>query len=301
MGLLFLVIFQIYLYYLDDLLIVTAFIHITLKGTGRLILIYSRKTFTVGIICLLFIGFFIFYHLQKPVQTPPQKNKHSVVKKKEYIPVVEYNGGSHLKEIGQKVRQKNWGTLTLVDRIKVNNTFTVSPMVIKVNDVKIIRLSNLTKQTKEFLRGYTGLSNEEAYQLFTEKNLSNEEIQDRVELSRTEIGNNTTYLEITYSVKNTGSKELQFFSIENVKLNHKWSYKVPEENFILSDDTLIGAKSVSRVDYRPGESRKGTIGLLNVSDSSIRKITSFSFTTDDLLDGDSHHLLAKPKTFTINF
>lgn len=247
------------------------------------------------------IGCFTFYLLHNSDQTELHKNKHTVVKKKEDIPVVEYNGGGHLKEIGQEVRQKNWGTLTLIDKVEVNKTFTVSPMVIKVNNVKIIRLSNLTKQTKEYLRGYTGLSNEEAYQLFTEKNLSNEEIQDRVELSRTEIGNNTTYIEITYTVKNTGSKELQFFSMENVTLNRRWSYKVPEENFILSDDTLIGAKSVSRVDYRPGESRKGTIGLLNESDSRIRKITSFSITTDDLLDGDSHHLLAKPKTFTINF
>jgi hypothetical protein len=223
------------------------------------------------------------------------------VKKEENIPVVEDNGGSHLQEVGQKVHQKDWGTLTLLNRVKVDKTFTISPMVITLNDIKLIKLSNMKKETKDLLREYTGLSPEETYELYAVEHLSNDEIKDKLDSSRTEIGNDITYFEITYSVKNTGSKDLQFFSMENVTLNDKLTYRVPEKNFILSGDTLIGTKSVSRVDYSPDEEREGTIGLLNESGQNIKKITSLSFSTDDLLDGDSHDLLAKSQTFQLNF
>lgn len=223
------------------------------------------------------------------------------MKKKENIPVVEDNGGSHLEEIGQKVRQKDWGTLTLLNRVKVNKTFTISPMVITLNEIKLIKLSNMKKETKDLLREYTGLSPEETYELYSNEHLSNEEIKDKLDSSRSKIGNDITYFEITYSVKNTGPKELQFFSMENVTINNQLTYRVPEKNFILADDTLIGTKSVSRMDYEPNEERKGIIGLLNESGKMIQKISSLSFSTDDLLDGDSHDLLAKSQTYQLDF
>jgi hypothetical protein len=71
---------------------------------------------------------------------------------------VDNYGGNYLHEIGQKVRQKDWGTLTLLNRKKVNKTFEVSPMIITINEIKIIKLSNIKKQVKGLLSEYTGLS-----------------------------------------------------------------------------------------------------------------------------------------------
>lgn len=206
---------------------------------------------------------------------------------------------NHLHEIGEKVRQKDWGTFTLLKRIKVNKIFEISPMNITINEIRIIKLSNMNNQTKELLSQYTGLSVEEAFELYNEENLSNEALEDKVASSRTEIGKDITYFEIDYSVKNTSSKELQFFSMETVTFNKNMTYIVPEKNFIYSDDTLIGTRTASRVDYTPNETRNGIIGLLNETGENTDKITSMSFSTDDILDGDTHNLLAKSKTFQI--
>lgn len=45
-----------------------------------------------------------------------------------------------------------------------------------------------------------------------------EEIDQRAALSKTDIDEKVPYLEITYSVENKDSKELQFFRMENVTL-----------------------------------------------------------------------------------
>lgn len=261
----------------------------------------SRKTIIICITFLLLTGVFTIYQFQKPMNKVPEKNESKMVKKQDIIPVVEDSGGSHLQEIGEKAHQKNWGTLTLVNKVSINKTYTISPMEITLNEIKIIKLTDMTSQTKDLLREYTGLSMDEAYEIFAPKNLSYEELQDRVDLSKSEITNGITYFEISYSVKNTGSKELQFYSMKNVSINNKLTFKVPDKNFIFSEDTLIGTKDVSRVDYKPDESRVGNIGLLNDSGEKVQKITTFSFSTDDLLDGDTHELLSESQTFQINF
>ncbi|MFD6442371.1 hypothetical protein ACFWDG_21890, partial [Peribacillus sp. NPDC060186] len=153
---------------------------------------------------------------------------------------------------------------------------------------------------KEELKSYTGLSFEEAYSIYYKENLSMEEIDQQAAWSKTDIGEEVSYLEITYSVKNKDSKELQFFSMKNVTFNNDLTYNVPSKNFIHSGDTIIGTKKVSRSDYQPGETRNGIIGLLIDSEENIDKLTSFSFTTDDIEDGDSHELLVDGTSFTIS-
>ncbi|MBT2648558.1 hypothetical protein J7E52_17960 [Bacillus sp. ISL-34] len=110
-------------------------------------------------------------------------------------------------------------------------------------------------------------------------------------MSKTDIDEEVSYLEITYSVENKDSKELQFFSMENVTFNDDLTYDVPSKNFIHSGDTFIGTKKVSRSDYQPGEMGKGTIGLLVDPEANFEGLDSFSFTTDDIADGESHELL----------
>lgn len=51
-------------------------------------------------------------------------------------------------------------------------------------------------------------------------------------------------------------------------------------------------RNISRIDYRPNETREGMIGLINDSEEMIDQLTSSSFTTSDILYDDSQ------KTFT---
>ncbi|WP_144551013.1 hypothetical protein [Peribacillus simplex] len=227
-----------------------------------------------------------------------EKGKKAEAKESK-IPEVQEYGGTYLKKVGDKVRQKNWGTFTLLETKSINESFELAPMVITIKDIRRIQLSSLTDEIKEELKSYTGLSFEEAYSIYYKENLSMEEIDQQAALSKTDIDEKVSYLEITYSVENKDLKELQFFSMENVTFNDDLTYDVPSKTFIHSGDTFIGTKKVSRSDYQPGETRKGTIGLLVDPEENFDRLDSFSFTTDDIADGESHELLVEGTSFEI--
>ncbi|MFE4145215.1 hypothetical protein ACFX4I_25850 [Peribacillus sp. YIM B13472] len=244
------------------------------------------------LICLSVIAFNYFG------SDKTEKGKNAVAQESK-IPEVQEYGGTHLKNVGDKVRQKNWGTFTLLETKSINESFELTPMVITIKDIRRIQLSSLTDEVKEELKSYTGLSFEEAYSIYYKENLSMEEIDQKAALSKTDIDDEVSYLEITYSVENKDSKELQFFSMENFTFNDDLTYEVPSKNFIHSGDTFMGTKKVSRSDYQPGETRNGTIGLLVNPEENFDRLDSFSFTTDDIADGESHELLVEGTSFEI--
>lgn len=256
----------------------------------------SYSAWVFGGLLLGTIGILIYLLYNQPLNVTDDHEK----KKEEKILEVNDYGGVHLQSIGQKVRQKNFGTLKLLNHVPVNETYKVASMAITINSIKIIELSNMNDDTKESLAAYTGLSFEEVSKRHYKDNLSIEEIDEIAAFSKVEIEEKITYFEISYSVQNTSTKEVQFFSLDNATFNNELSYSVPDKNFILSGDTLIGTKNVSMIDYQPNEKREGTIGLINDSGESIKQITSFSFKTADLLDGESHELIEKAKTFNVN-
>ncbi|MFY0780651.1 hypothetical protein AB1K18_10180 [Peribacillus simplex] len=245
---------------------------------------------------LIFLSVIAFNYIDSDNKTEKRKNAEAKVAK---IPEVQEYGGTKLEKVGDKVRQKDWGTFTLLETKSINESFELAPMVITINDIRRIQLSSLTDEVKEELKSYTGLSFEEAYSIYYKENLSMEEIDQQTVLSKTDIGEEVSYLEITYSVENKDSKELQFFSMEQVTFNDDLTYNVPSKNFIHSGDTFMGTKKVSRSDYQPGETRKGTIGLLVDPDEKFKGLDSFSFTTDDIADGESHELLVDGTSFEI--
>lgn len=264
---------------------------------------YPSKTSLVTCVILLIIfsiltiTFFLIF-------TPPKT--HIDVKEKEKrikganIPIVDEYGGSYLHSIGEKVRQKDWGTFTLQQTYPINKTFKISSMAIQLKEIKMIKLSQINEERKEELREFTGLSFTETYALYYKDHLSIEEIYEKEDLTKRDIEKEITYIEISYTVENTSLNELQFYSMENVSFNNHLHYNVPEKNFIYSGDTIMGTKRVSRIDNKANEEREGLIGLLIDPGKNINKLTSFSFTTSDILDGNSHDLLTKAKTFTIS-
>ncbi|WP_141995082.1 hypothetical protein [Bacillus sp. B4EP4a] len=171
------------------------------------------------LICLSVIAFNYFG------SDKTEKGKKAEAKESK-IPEVQEYGGTHLKKVGDKVRQKNWGTFTLLETKYINESFELAPMVITIKDIRRIQLSSLTDEVKAELKSYTGLSFEEAYSIYYKENLSMEEIDQKAALSKTDIDEEVSYLEITYSVENKDSKELQFFSMENVTFNDDLTYDV---------------------------------------------------------------------------
>ncbi|MGE7762449.1 hypothetical protein [Peribacillus sp. NPDC097895] len=244
---------------------------------------------------LIFLSVIAFNYFESD-KTEKGKNAET---KESKIPEVQEYGGTHLEKVGDKVRQKNWGTFTLLETKSINESFELAPMVITIKDIRRIQLSSLTDEVKEELKSYTGLSFEEAYSIYYKENLSMEEIDQKAAFSKTDIDEAVSYLEITYSVENKDSKELQFFSMENVTFNNDLTYDVPSKNFIHSGDTFMGTKKVSRSDYQPREIREGTIGLLVDSEENIEELDSFAFTTDDIADGETHELLVDGTSFEI--
>ncbi|MEI4803151.1 hypothetical protein WAZ07_17890 [Bacillus sp. FJAT-51639] len=217
--------------------------------------------------------------------------------KKQAIPETDEYGGIQLTKVGQEIKEKNWGTLTLEQIKHVNETFIVGTMKIYVENVRVITLSNMEPETKETLKMYTKLTPEEVQHRLGET-LEQTEAELYASLSGQDIGDTAKYLEITYKVENAGDKEMQFFSMNDVTVNEKQQFHVPTKNFLYAEDTLVGTKSVTREDYSSGETREGLIGLL-LSDNN-EKVKTISFTTDILAIGDIHEKIAEPQTFTIS-
>lgn len=265
-------------------------------GTKKLlvIVISAMLIFLLGILTVCY--FFIYPSSENHITEKEEKKNI----KEESIPIVNRYGGSYLHTIGQKVRQKDWGTFTLQQTYPINKTFKISSMAIQLKEIKIIKLSQINEERKEELREFTGLSFAETYALYYKVHLSIEEIYEKEDLTKRDIGKEITYFEISYTVENTSLNELQFYSMENVSFNKHLNYNVPEKNFIYSGDTVMGTNRVSRIDYKANEEREGLIGLLIDPGKNINELTSFSFTTSDILDGNSHDMLTKAKTFTIS-
>ena len=154
-------------------------------------------------------------------------------------------------------------------------------------------------QVTNTLKVYTALTPEEVKRRLGDK-VSQEDAELYASLSGTEISNTIRYVEITYKVENSGNKNMQFFSMNDVMINGKQHFKVATQNFLYDEDTLVGTKNVSREDYKPGEIRDGIIGL--ILDDGKDKVKDIQFTTDDLLAGDSEtqDVVKEPQTFNIS-
>ena len=258
----------------------------------------SLKILLIIVIILLIIaGCFVFALKQSTPQIEKKKQPIHTVQKKEHIPVTTKDGNSLLVHKGQKVHQKGWATFTLKDIYTVQKHFVISNMDIYVKKIKWIELNDLTDKASDYLYSYTGTS---LQSLFEEGYKANnlQEANDIVERSKWKIDKNVVYLDITYTIKNRNKKEVQFFSMVNV-LGDDFYFHVPSQNFISSEDTFMGTTDASRIDYQPGELRKGEIGLI-LGDKLPSIPNEIHFKTAPLLDGESHELIHKAKAFTIN-
>ncbi|KMY52740.1 hypothetical protein AC623_01020 [Bacillus sp. FJAT-27231] len=246
-----------------------------------------------GMILLLGVMLLSFYlpnAKKEPAEEPLRKEKD---KKME---TVESGGSDLLQKPGQKVRVKDWATLELIDRFKVEKEYIVDRMQIYVKEVKLIKMTDMANEEKEYLSYFNDKTKNE---LLREGNkyADWEELDEAVDRSGWKIEEDAYCIEIAYNVTNKYEKEVQFFSFLDVQFGEELFF-VPSRNFIASDDTFMGESSFSRVDYREGETREGEIGLL--LKKLPKQADTIQFSTDDVLDGDTHELISRGQTFRLH-
>lgn len=82
------------------------------------------------------------------------------------------------------------------------------------------------------MKAYTALTPEEVKRRLGDK-VSQEDAELYASLSGTEISDTIRYVEITYKVENSGNKNMQFFSMNDVTINDKQHFKVATQNFYM--------------------------------------------------------------------
>lgn len=91
------------------------------------------------------------------------------------------------------------------------------------------------------MKAYTALTPEEVKRRLGDK-VSQDDAELYASLSGTEISDTIRYVEITYKVENSGNRNMQFFSMNDVTINDKQHFKVATQNFLYDEDTLVGTK-----------------------------------------------------------
>lgn len=250
----------------------------------------SSRWLIFGIVILIGVISLSFYlpnSKKGPAEVSPQKEKEEKV---------ESGGSDLLQKPGQKVRVKDWATLELIDHFKLEKEYVVDRMHIYLKEVKLIKMTDIVDEEKEYLSYF---NNKTKNELLREGNkyADWDELNEAVDRAGWKIEENAYYMEITYNVMNKYEKEVQFFSFLDVQFDRE-TFFVPSRNFIASDDTFVGTSSFSRVDYRKGEKREGRIGLL--LKELPKRADKIQFSTDDVLDGSTHELISRGKTFQLD-
>ncbi|UQW97609.1 hypothetical protein M2M59_00970 [Rummeliibacillus sp. G93] len=249
---------------------------------------------TLVILAMIGVLLIAFYEL-----APKKETKETTLRneKPKTLKIVESGGGDFLKTQGQKVREKDRATLELIQHYNIRKEYNVGEMHIFVKEVKLIKMTDIVDEEKQYLNNYNNKSIED---LLKEKNKYKDadwnELNEAVQKSGWKIKDHAYYIEIIYKVTNQYPEEVQFFSFLDVQFDGE-SFFVPRRNFIFSDDTFVGESSASRVDYRKGEKREGRIGLL--LKQRPKQMGDIQFSTDNVRNGVTHELIRSGKNFDI--
>ncbi|MFP3123519.1 hypothetical protein OH784_12315 [Ectobacillus funiculus] len=193
-----------------------------------------------------------------PAEQKEVSNKPSKPKKDE-------NGNVILDQVGQKTKDAD-GTEAELMKIKaVNQTIDIAPIKFTVKDMKIIKLSNVSKDFEQFLVQYTG---------------------------GTEIPDGIQYLQFKYSVENTSDSNIQFNGIDKVVLNNG------EQLDALNGD-FIWEKEDSDSDFFGKVKKEGTVGLF--IKGKAEDISSVKLIMSDTINPDTYDTITEAQQAEFQF
>lgn len=179
-------------------------------------------------------------------------------------PVKDDKGRVILETVGQKTQDSN-ASAELMKIKKVNQSISISPITLSIQDMKIIKLSHLSNDYERYLLQFT---------------------------DGQKLPSDVNYLQITYTSENTSDKNVQFLGIDKLVLNTGEQIEVNSQDFIFEKQPDDGQ-------YFGQVKKEGTIGVFIKGNPADVKWVKFI--TGDTENPDSYDTITKEQQAQFDF
>lgn len=191
----------------------------------------------------------------EPKEEPKQSEQKEVSndKKESEVPDVkkDENGNYILDTVGQVVKEPNFATVELMKIKDINETIDIEPIKLTIEDIKLLKLSDMSEEAKLDL------------EIFTTESLPEE----------------VNYIQIKYSSENTEEKNIDWYGIDKVVLSNGQQLDAISNDFIVNDDDMDSI-------FYGKVKKEGFVGL--IYKGNPEEITSAKIILSDSVDADSY-------------
>jgi hypothetical protein len=175
----------------------------------------------------------------------PKSAEQKEVKNEIPKPEKDEAGNTILDVVGQKAESPEV-TAELIKIKEVNETLDIAPLTVKVKNIKLLKLSNMTEDYKEGLK---------------------------LAADTDTIGDEVTYLQIAYEAENKEEKNIEWYDLMNVVTDKGEQIDAQMKDF-LTDDSELDSEFLGKV------KKEYTDGLI-LKNGDINKVKLiFGSTTD---------------------
>lgn len=194
----------------------------------------------------------------------PAKQKEVSNKSSNNIPEPkkDKNGNIILDVPGQKINDPQMGTVELLKIKKVNQTVNIKPLKVTIEDVKILKVTNLADDAKKTIEYYS---------------------------QSTIPHNDLTYIQVKFNVENTSDKNIEWNGLQNIVTDKK--EQIDGNNDFLVDDSDTDTKFLGKV------KKEYTNGYI-LKDPQIQK---FKLIFGSSMDADSLNDITAEQQVEYNF
>ncbi|CAK6472601.1 hypothetical protein BFRIG_01843 [Peribacillus frigoritolerans] len=182
---------------------------------------------------------------EEKAKEEPKIAEQKEVKNEIPKPEKDEAGNTILDVVGQKAESPEV-TAELIKIKEVNETLDIAPLTVKVKNIKLLKLSNMTEDYKEGLK---------------------------LAADTDTIGDEVTYLQIAYEAENKEEKNIEWYDLMNVVTDKGEQIDAQMKDFI-TDDSELDSEFLGKV------KKEYTDGLI-LKNGDINKVKLiFGYTTD---------------------
>ncbi|MCY9140549.1 hypothetical protein [Peribacillus frigoritolerans] len=182
---------------------------------------------------------------EEKAKEEPKSAEQKEVKNEIPKPEKDEAGNTILDVVGQKAESPEV-TAELIKIKEVNETLDIAPLTVKVKNIKLLKLSNMTEDYKEGLK---------------------------LAADTDTIGDKVTYLQIAYEAENKEEKNIEWYDLMNVVTDKGEQIDAQMKDFI-TDDSELDSEFLGKV------KKEYTDGLI-LKNGDINKVKLiFGYTTD---------------------
>ncbi|WP_462410575.1 hypothetical protein [Neobacillus sp. Marseille-QA0830] len=215
-----------------------------------------NKSLIAGFAALIYAGTVLVGCSGQKASEEPKKaataaEQKEVSNKPVSKPQKDESGNIILTEVGQKASDDDGTTAELMKIKEVNQTVDIAPVKLTVQDLKVIKLTNVGKDFGDFLLQYTGGS---------------------------ELPKELNYIQVNYTAENTEDKNISWNQVQTLVTNTGEQLDASGNDFIWEknpfDGTFYGKTKI-----------EGTIGV--ITNSKPEDLTSLKFIISSTFDPDT--------------